>query len=127
MNIIRPMIILLLTLALPANAEVFKCKSPSGEMIYQPSPCTPGEIPAGTLKIKEMTPEEGEKASALRKAEEEEEANYEAERAKAEKQRQSELAQQQELELQQRRTKALEDEANTMRSRAWRPPQPIFR
>lgn len=119
MRIIKSIFFLLILITLSANAEVFKCKSATGEIIYQPAPCTSGEIPEGKLKIKEMTPEEVEKAKALRKAEEEEEASYDAEKAKAEKQRQLELEQQEKLDLEQRRIKAQEADAN--RKRVWRP------
>jgi hypothetical protein len=127
MKLMKIVFIVLILSTVTGNAEVFKCKSSSGEFIYQPKPCLANEIPVGQLKIKEMTPEEAEKAKALRKTEEEEEAAYDAEQARAEKERQSELARQQELDLQQRRTKAIEDEANAVRNRMWRPPQPIYR
>jgi hypothetical protein len=127
MTIMKPIFVLLTLCAFTVNAEVFKCKSQSGEIIYQPNPCTINETPVGQLKIKEMTPQEAEKAKALRKTEEQEEAAYDAEKAKAEKQRQTELARQQELELEQRRAKAIEDQNNALRNRMWRPPQPIYK
>jgi len=120
MRVFKPILIFLIWQACPANAEVFKCKSTSGEIIYQPNPCPIGEKPLGQLKIKAMTPQEIEKAKALRQSEEEEEAVYDAEKAIAEKQRQDELARQQELELEQRKVKA-QEEADTNRRRTLRP------
>ena len=128
MKCMKPIFIFLLLSTVSANADIFKCKSSAGEMVYQPAPCTPpGETPVGKLNIKAMTPQEAEKAKALRDAEEQEEAAYDSEKAKAEKARQIELTRQKELELEARRVKAQEDEANSIRSRAWRPPQPIYR
>ncbi len=126
MKMIAPIFILLITLSFSADAEVFKCKSSAGEIIYQPSPCTPSEILEGKLKTKEMSPEEIEKANALRKSEEQEEAAYDADKARAKKQRQIELEEQEMLQLERRRTKAQEEEANAARNRMWRPPQPIY-
>ena len=125
MRIKKPILILLILLAFSANAEVFKCKSPTGEIIYQPKPCSINETPVGQLKIKEMTPQEVEKAKALRKAEEQEEASYDAAKAKAQKQRQIELEQQEKLELERRRIKAQED-ADAYRRRMWRPGSPYL-
>jgi hypothetical protein len=117
---LKLILIFLMWQASPANAEVFKCKSTSGEIIYQSNPCPIGEKPVGQLKIKAMTPQEIERAKALRQSEEEEQASYDAEKAIAEKQRQDELAQQQELELEQRKVKA-QEEAEANRRRTWRP------
>jgi hypothetical protein len=119
MRIMKPVFGLITLFTFTVNAEVFKCKSSAGEIIYQPAPCSINETPVGKLKIKEMTPEEVEKAKALQKAEEQEEATYDAEKAKAEKQRQLELEQKEKLDLEQRRIKAQEADAN--RKRVWRP------
>lgn len=129
MRVLKLILIFLILQALYANAEVFKCRSSTGEIVYKPTPCSINETAVGQLKIKEMTPQEVEKAKALRQSEEQEEAVYDAENAKAEKQRQDELARQQELEFEQRKIKAQEEaDANrrrTLRPGGW-PYQPMY-
>jgi hypothetical protein len=120
MNTIKPLFIFLMMLTFSVNAEIFKCKLPNGEMLYQESLCSISETSLGQLKVKAMTPQEVEQAKALRKAEEQEEASYETENAKAEKQRQAGLIEQEKLALELRKTRAQEEQASAYRNRLLR-------
>ncbi len=111
--------ILFLTLPFSSNAEVFKCKSTKGELIYQSGPCAKTVVPEGKLDIKDRTSEEQGAAKAKLKAEEQEQAAYEAAKADEAIKRQKEFKEQQELQLQQRRTQAIEEEADTESKRVY--------
>jgi hypothetical protein len=99
------------------KAEIFKCKSASGEIIYQSTQCARPEISLGMPKIKEMTPQELKVAEEKLKAQQQEEAAYEAEKAEEEKQRRIEVNRQQTLKQEQRRAQAIQNEANSYRRR----------
>jgi hypothetical protein len=121
----RMFIFLLMALSLPAHAEVFKCKSASGKIIYQPEPCAAGTVPQGVIKVKEMTPEEAEEAKAKLNAWQGQQAADDAAKAEAEKQRQIELDRQESLELQRRSVMAQEKEAAAAAAAQQRPVQSI--
>ncbi len=129
MRAMSPIFITLITLSFSVDADVFKCKSHNGEMVYQSAPCPISEAPEGKLKIKEMTQQQKAAADAEIKAEDKEQTDYETAKAKAERQQQSELQQQEKLELEERRTRAQEEQADTERKRVlggpgspyWRP------
>lgn len=124
MKITNPVFILLMVFSLSANAEVFKCKSSGGEMIYQSSPCASGETPEGELKIKKMTPQQEQDAAAKLNAEQKEEKAYDDATAKTEKQQQTDQMQQEKLDLELRRTKAQEEEADAAQKRMGGPGSP---
>lgn len=92
----------LMSLALLANAEVFKCKNTAGKIVYQSEPCESGVITQGVIKVKEMTPEQAEGAKA---------------KLEACKQQQTEMERQESLELQRRSVKAQEQQANSEQQR----------
>ncbi|MEQ1559337.1 MAG: hypothetical protein ABL933_10440 [Methyloglobulus sp.] len=120
MKIFKTIGMVLIAMSLPANAEVFKCKSAKGEIIYQRSACTP-ETTQGLLNIKEMTPQEMEEAKANLKAEQEEEAANDRANVEAEKQRQSEQERQEKLDLERRGIEAREREAIAAQQRSGGP------
>lgn len=121
MKTFKIIIVLLALWACSAHAEdVYKCKMPNGEMLYQPTPCPSSDTAKGVLKIKEMTPQEKEAAKAKLQAEQQEEAAYEAAKAEEAKQRQMEIQKQQELELERQRIAAQQKAAQEAeRRRAW--------
>lgn len=120
------LLMLLMVLAFSANAEVFKCKSVSGKITYQPEPCAPGSATQGVIKVKEMTPEETDLAKAKLKAWQEQQAIEEAAKKEAEKERQVELDRQMGLELQRRGVIAQEQQALAERQRQQQSYGPIY-
>lgn len=103
--------IFLMVLSLSANAEVFKCKQTSGEIIYQSAQCPSTAVTQGVIKVKEMTPEQAEEAKIKLKAWQDRQAADDAAKLKAEKERQAELERQESLELQRRSVVAQEKQA----------------
>lgn len=107
----NPLLVLMMALPLSVQAEVFKCKSATGKIIYQPEPCAKGAALQRVIKVKKMTPQEAEEAKLKLNAWQEQQATNDAAKAEADKQRQIELEREESLELQRRSVKAQEQEA----------------
>ena len=91
-----------------ANAEVYKCKNPSGKIIYQAEPCSTGAISQGVVDVKALTPEEAEAANQKLRTWQEQQANEEAAKKERYKERQAEMERQESLRLQRRSVQAQE-------------------
>lgn len=111
MNIIKYLPFLLMTLSLPAHAEIFKCKDASGKINYQSLPCSSATTTQGVIKVKELDPQADKKAEEKLKAWEEEHAAKEAAEMEEAKQRQIELDRKESLEIQRRAAIAQEQQA----------------
>jgi hypothetical protein len=109
----------LISLALSANAEVFKCKNTAGKIVYQSEPCASGEITQGVIKVKEMTPEQAEEAKAKLEAWKQQQAIDDAAKHEIAKQQHTEMERQESLELQRRSVKAQEQQANSQQQRQY--------
>jgi Domain of unknown function (DUF4124) len=107
----------LLSLALSANAEVFKCKNTAGKIVYQSEPCASGAITQGVIKVKELTPEQAEEAKAKLAAWKQQQAIDDAAKREIAKQQQTEMQRQESLELQRRSVIAQEQQANSVQQR----------
>jgi hypothetical protein len=103
--------VFLLLLPVSAHAEIFKCKSISGKIIYQPEPCANGTVPQAVIKVKEMTPQQIEEAKIKLKIWQEQQAADEATKKELEKQQQAGREKQEQLELQRRSVLAQEKQA----------------
>ena len=104
-------ILALISLSFSVNAEVFKCKSPAGKVIYQAEPCASGAISQGVVDVKTMTPEEAEAANEKLKAWQQRQADEAEAKRTADKEHQAELQKQESLELQRRSVTAQERQA----------------
>ncbi len=111
MKFIYQVLILILIIALPVRAEVYKCKQPSGKIGYQTSPCPAGVAVQDVVKVEEMSPEEREDAKTRLKIWQEEQAVNESAKQAADKERQEALQRQEALELQRRSVAAQEQQA----------------
>jgi hypothetical protein len=120
-----PFVLMALALSLSVHADVYKCKDPTGKIIYQPVACSLGASVQGVIKVKEMTPEETNAAKAKLKAWQEQQAVEDASKREAEKQRQTELEKQESLELQRRSVVAQEQQAIAEQQRQQQNNNPI--
>lgn len=116
-------IILVTTLSCPAFAEVFKCKLPSGDIAYQPTPCTSAVVQK-VIEIKPIDPAKAAEAAEKLKAWKADfAAREEAERISAEKEKQEQLEReaavkaQQQAEETRQQTQIQEQNENDMRLR----------
>jgi hypothetical protein len=100
-----------ITLPLLGHCAVYKCKLPSGKVVYQSEPCQAEAKTEGVVRVKEMTPEEKETARARLQSWQAQQAAEDAAKAEAERQRQEELQKQESLELQRRSVEAQEQQA----------------
>ncbi|MSS76473.1 MAG: hypothetical protein EXR90_06330 [Methyloglobulus sp.] len=107
----------LMSLALLANAEAFKCKNTAGKIVYQSEPCASGAITQEVIKVKEMTLEQAEEAKVKLEAWKQQQAIDDAAKREIEKQQQTEMERQESLELQRRSVKAQEQQANSEQQR----------
>jgi Domain of unknown function (DUF4124) len=112
-------VLMLMTLALSANADVFKCKNATGKIIYQAEPCSSGAESQGVINVKKLTPEETEAAKTRLNAWQEQQTIEEANKREAERQRQADLDRQQSLELQRRSVAAQEQQAIAAQQRQY--------
>lgn len=87
-----PITVLVFTMiALPASAEVIKCKLASGKIVYQQTPCPSAAVSQKIIDIKKPDPGEIEEAEKKLKIWQAEQAADEAAKIKAAKEEQEEL------------------------------------
>ena len=91
--------------------DVYKCKLPTGKVVYQSDPCRAEAKAEGVVRVKEMTPEEKEAAKDRLQSWQAQQAAEDAAKAEADKQRLEELQKQESLELQRRSVEAQERQA----------------
>jgi hypothetical protein len=100
--------LLLMSMTMTVQADVFKCKLASGKISYQVSPCPSGTAAQEVVKTKEMSAEEVEAAKTKLKAWQDEQATLEAAKKQAEKEQLEQLQREESLALQRRAVVAQE-------------------
>lgn len=104
-------IFLLLAFTTPAQAEVFKCKLASGNIVYQSMPCPPVAVDQDIVEIKKLSPRQVEEAKTKLKTWQAQQAAEDEAKIKSAKELQEEIDRQETINALNRNAVAQQQQA----------------